>query len=112
MCAKFGRGPTVVSKKGAQTGRGTLQLYIVDTLLYIIIHNADHTDPVYVLIQNISICVRCVILQIAANYNKSKLMNNDRCIISKHSDVNSIKFQGTLISLKCMVNKQKPVDRC
>ena len=34
MCAKFGCGPTVVSKKGVgtdrQTDKGTLQLYIVD----------------------------------------------------------------------------------
>ena len=64
---KFGHGPTVVSKKGAQTDtqtdRGTLQLYIVvvDTLLYIIIHNADPTDPVYVLIQNLTICVRLIL---------------------------------------------------
>ena len=34
MCAKFGCGPTDVSKKGGgvQTDKGTLQLYIVDTL--------------------------------------------------------------------------------
>ena len=33
MCAKFGCGPTVVSKKGVyrQTDKGTLQLYIVET---------------------------------------------------------------------------------
>ena len=31
MCANFGRGPTVVSKGGAQTDKGTPQLYIVDT---------------------------------------------------------------------------------
>ena len=35
MCAKFSRGPTVVSKKGGvqtdrQTDKGTLQLYIVE----------------------------------------------------------------------------------
>ena len=33
MCAKFGCGPTVVSKKKGgyrQTDKGTLQLYIVD----------------------------------------------------------------------------------
>ena len=34
MCAKFGCGPTVVSKNGGgtdtQTDKGTLQLYIVD----------------------------------------------------------------------------------
>ena len=42
MCAKFGCGPTVVSKKGGyrqtdrqtdrQTGKGKLQLYIVDVV--------------------------------------------------------------------------------
>ena len=34
MCAKFGRGPTVESKKGEyrQTHKGTLQLYIVECI--------------------------------------------------------------------------------
>ena len=30
MCAKFGRGPTVVSKQMGCTDNGTLQLFIVD----------------------------------------------------------------------------------
>ena len=41
MCAKFGCGPTVVSRRRwgggggyRQTGEGTLQLYIVDERLY------------------------------------------------------------------------------
>ena len=36
-CAKFGCGPTVVSKKEGdrQTDKGTLQLYIVDTVMHI-----------------------------------------------------------------------------
>ena len=40
MCAKFGCGPTVVSKNGVvqtdrQTDNGTLQLYIVENNIYI-----------------------------------------------------------------------------
>ena len=44
MCAKFGCGPTVVSKKGGgvQTDKGTLQLYIVD---YIIMMTKFHENP-------------------------------------------------------------------
>ena len=46
MCAKFGCGPTVVSKKrGVQTDKGTLQLYIVDNNnVKTIILNTNHTE--------------------------------------------------------------------
>ena len=45
MCAKFGCGPTVVSKGGGyrQTDKGTLQLYIVD-VTYVLVFFATLTS--------------------------------------------------------------------
>ena len=50
MCAKFGCSPTVVSKKGGyrqtdrQTGKGTLQLYIVDIYRWILHHYVSYVE--------------------------------------------------------------------
>ena len=46
MCAKFGCGPTVVSKKGGvQTDKGILQLYIVEEFLTRAMH--EHPIQIY-----------------------------------------------------------------
>ena len=76
MCAKFGCGPTVVSKKRAyrQTDKGTLQLYIVDNHVYLIClcyrDADDHVDMERFVILGLSqlifiiafLCAYCFVL--------------------------------------------------
>ena len=69
MCAKFGCGPTVVSKKGGyrQTDRQRkLKLYIVDHILFLIICDAF-------------MCVHCIVFYSSAS---GALINNSNNNVS------------------------------